>query len=94
LTQVGAGYYLRGSVAKYDSYRDDPYPAPAEQHVGRRENPERWFGRRFVIRSLVVTVVIILGVASLNLWARLFICDLWGPLFHGRLPGVFGRMCR
>jgi hypothetical protein len=75
-------------MAQYERYRDDPYPAPGASSPAGRPL------RRLVRRWLVVAVVAMLGVAALYLWTQLFICELWGPLFHGRLPGAFGRLCR
>jgi hypothetical protein len=81
-------------VAKYDSYRDDPYPGPGEQPTRQDSSPDGPQQCRRVLRLIVIAVVGVLGVAAIYLWARIFICDLWGPLFHGGPPGAFGRFCR
>ena len=78
-------------MAKYDSYSDDPYPPPGDLPGATASKP----GGLHLVRPLLIFAVVgVVGVVALYFWAQLFICDLWGPLFHGRLPGAFGRFCR
>jgi hypothetical protein len=77
----------------FAEYRDDPNPAPDEP-TALASASASVCTRRLVLRLLIVGGLGIFAVAALYLWARLFICGLWGPLFDGRLPGAFGRFCR
>lgn len=81
-------------MAKYDGYLDDPYRPPPDEPSTEASRSEARPARRLVARLVITAGVGIVAVAALYLWADLFICDLWGPLFHGRLPGAFGRFCR
>ena len=81
-------------MAKYDDDLDGSYRPPGDEPRATAPVPGGLTLRRLVLRLAIVAGFGVVAVAALYVWADLFICDLWGPLFRGRLPGAFGRFCR
>jgi hypothetical protein len=71
----------------FAEYRDDPNPAPDEPTALASASASVCTGR-LVLRLLIVGGLGIFAVAALYLWARLFICGLWGRCLTAGSPGV------